>query len=58
MSIEFSDDPFGPSFVEPIPITGTHDTAGIETRYDPSRQRLQITHLLAGNPISRLTRWR
>jgi hypothetical protein len=31
---------------------------GIETRYDSSRQRLQITHLLAGNPISRLPRWR
>ena len=58
MSIEFSNDPFGPSFIEPIPLTGTHETAGIETRFDASRQRLQITHLLAGNPVSRLPRWR
>ena len=58
MSIEFSNDPFGPSFIEPVPLTGIHETAGIETRFDASRQRLQITHLLAGNPISRIPRWR
>jgi hypothetical protein len=28
MSIELSGNPFGPSFVETIPITGTHETAG------------------------------
>ena len=58
MSIAFSDDPFGPSFLETIPITGSHPSAGIETRFDASRGRLQITHLLPGNAVSRIPRWR
>ena len=35
MSIEFYGNPFGPSFVETmIPITGTHDTAGLQLQFD------------------------
>jgi hypothetical protein len=58
MSIDFSDDPFGPSFLETVPLSGSHETAGIETRFDSSRGRLQITHLLPGNAVSRIPRWR
>ena len=59
MSIVLSDDPFGPSFLETIPISGTHPTADIETRHDTSRDRLRILHLfLHGNAVSRLPRWR
>jgi hypothetical protein len=58
MSIALSGNPFGPSFTETISIQGQHPTAGLEVRYDPARQRVQLIHCTPGTPVARISRWR
>jgi hypothetical protein len=58
MSIEFSGDPFGPSFVESIPITSTHASAGLHFKLDPARDRLCLLAIEPGTPAARINRWR
>ena len=58
MSIELSGNPFGPSFVESIPITGTHITAGLEVQFDPIRGCLCLLSCTPGTPAARISRWR
>jgi hypothetical protein len=58
MSIEFSGDPFGPSFVESIPITSTHASAGLHFKLDPARDRLRLLAIEPGTPAARINRWR
>ena len=40
LSIEFSGDPFGPSFCETVSLSGSHVTAGFHLTYDPACGRL------------------
>jgi hypothetical protein len=59
MSIELSGNPFGSSFVETIPITGTHETAGLQLQFDSLCGRLCLLACLPGTPAARISiRWR
>ena len=58
MSIELSGNPFGPSFIESIPLSGIHPTAGLELQLDSLRGRLRLLGCLPGTPAARISRWR
>jgi hypothetical protein len=58
-SVEFSLDPFGPSFRETVDITGTpHPTTGFVLHDDPDRHRPRITDCTPGTKAARIPRWR
>jgi hypothetical protein len=58
MSIELSGDPFGLSFLESIPISSTHENAGLELKFDTARDRLRLMACTPGTPAARISRWR
>ena len=58
MSIEFSGDPFGPSFLESISIDGIHVTAGLALRMDAIRGKLRLMACVPGTPAAQISRWR
>jgi hypothetical protein len=54
-SVEFSLDPFGPSFREVVDITGPlHPTNGFVLHYDTARHRPRITDCTPGTKAARI----
>jgi hypothetical protein len=57
-SLEFSCDPFGPSFDEPVSLSGIHPTAGLDLLPDAARGHLRLRACLTATPAARILRWR
>ena len=57
MSIELSGNLFGPSFIECIPPSGLHPTAGLELQLDPCQGCLCLLGCLPGTPAACISRW-
>jgi hypothetical protein len=57
-SLEFSCDPFGPSFDEPILLQGLHPTAGLELVADTARGHPRLRNCLSSTPAARIPLWR
>jgi hypothetical protein len=53
-SLEFSCDPFGPSFDEPILLQGLHPTAGLELVADTARGHPRLRNCLSSTPAARI----
>jgi hypothetical protein len=49
-----STDPFGPSFLETITLSGIHPTLGVNVRHDVDRQSFQLVAMMPGTPSHRL----
>jgi hypothetical protein len=58
MSVEMCDDPFGPSFSEPLGVSGVHPTAGLCLQFDSDRGRCRLLDMARGTPAHKLVRWR
>ena len=57
-SLEFSCDPFGPSFDEPISLSGPHPTAGLDLIADAARGHPRLRTCLTSSPAARIPCWR
>jgi hypothetical protein len=57
-SLEFSCDPFGPSFDEPVSLSGLHPTAGLDLVDDNARGHPYLRACLPSTPAEKLLRWR
>ena len=58
MSIEQSGNPFVPSFIESIPLSSLHPTAGLELQLDPLCGRFCILGWLPSFPAAGMRCWR
>ena len=58
LTVEFCNDPFGPSFDEPVNIQGPHATAGLLLLFDIDRGRCQLTAMQPGTPAHRIHAWK
>lgn len=58
MMLEFTDDPFAPSFDEIIPVSGDHPSLGLVLQPDPDRGRLCLRDMTPGTPAHRTHHWR
>jgi hypothetical protein len=53
-SLEYSCDPFGPSFDDPILLQGLHPTAGLELVADTARSHPRLRTCLSSTPAARI----
>jgi hypothetical protein len=57
-SLEFSCEPFGPSFDEPVSLSGLHATAGLDLVDDNARGHPYPRACLTSTPAAHIPRWR
>jgi hypothetical protein len=58
LTVEMYDDPFGPSFDEPISIQGHHVAAGLLLQLDIDRGHCQLTSIQPGTPAHHIHTWK
>jgi hypothetical protein len=58
VTINFSTDPFGPSFPGTIFVSSIHPTLGLNLHYNVDRHRCQLVTMDPGSPSHRLSQWK
>jgi hypothetical protein len=58
LTVEMCDDPFGPSFDEPISMQGPRVTAGLLLHFDNDRGCCQLASMQPGTPAHRIHTWK